>query len=119
MNKNYYIKGSNKSLITDKELRLKKIIFFSCLDLMMLTTVKPDLSGHSKRIPKIGFQDRLPLYAGQKYCRMHSAILSTFIKLPFVFKAFILSIFEWLLKTCFTLVQPHSKFLKILAIPHS
>ena len=32
----------------------------------------------------------------------HSAILLTFIKLPFVFKTFILSIFEWLLKTGFT-----------------
>ena len=29
----------------------------------------------------------------------HSAILSTFIKLQFVFKAFVLSIFEWPLKT--------------------
>ena len=29
----------------------------------------------------------------------HSAILSTFIKLPFVIKLFVLSIFEWLLKT--------------------
>ena len=51
----------------------------------------------SKR-PKIGFQDQLSLNAGQKYCRMlqgeHSAILSTFIKLPFVFKTFVLSIFE-------------------------
>ena len=41
---------------------------------------------------KIGFQDRLTLNAGQKYCRMlpleHSAILSTFIKLPFVIKIF-------------------------------
>ena len=33
-------------------------------------TVKPALSGHSKRRPKIGFQDRLLLNAGQKYCRM-------------------------------------------------
>ena len=33
-------------------------------------TVKPVLSGHSKRRPKIGFQDRLLLNAGQKYCRM-------------------------------------------------
>ena len=32
----------------------------------------------------------------------HSAILSTFIKLPFVIKIFVLSIFEWLLKTGFT-----------------
>ena len=42
----------------------------------------------SKR-PKIGFQDDNSLNAGQKYCRMlpleHSAILLTFIKLPFVF----------------------------------
>ena len=34
--------------------------------------------------------------------REHSAILSTFIKLPFVFKTYDLSIFEWLLKTHFT-----------------
>ena len=44
-------------------------------------------------------QDKLSLNAGQKYCRMlkgeHSAILSTFIKLPFVIKIFVLSIFEW------------------------
>ena len=60
-------------------------------------TVKPVLSSHSKRRPKIVFQDRLSLNAGQKYCRMlqgeRSAILSTFIKLPFFIKTFILSIF--------------------------
>ena len=60
-------------------------------------TVKPVLSGHSKR-PKIGFQDRLSLNADQKYCRIlqceHSAILSTFIKCPLVFKTFVLSIFR-------------------------
>ena len=32
----------------------------------------------------------------------HSAILSTFIKLPFVIKICVLSIFEWPLKTGFT-----------------
>ena len=32
----------------------------------------------------------------------HSAILSTFIKLPFVIYIFVLSIFEWPLKTGFT-----------------
>ena len=46
------------------------------------------------------------LNAGQKYCRMlqreHSAILSTFITLPFIIKIFVLSIFEWPLKTGFT-----------------
>ena len=39
-----------------------------------------------KKKTKFGFQDQLLLNAGQKYCRMlqreHSAILSTFIKLP-------------------------------------
>ena len=47
-----------------------------------------------KKNTKIGFQDRLSLNAGQKYCRMlqgeHSAILSTFIKLQFVIKIFVL-----------------------------
>ena len=56
--------------------------------------------------PKIGFQDQLSLNAGQKYCRMlkgeHSAILLTFIKLPFVNKIFVLSIFEWPFYTGFT-----------------
>ena len=59
-----------------------------------------------KKKTNIGFQDRLSLNAGQKYCRMlqgeHSAILSTSIKLPVVFKTFVLSIFEWPLKTGFT-----------------
>ena len=40
----------------------------------------------------MGFKDQLSLNAGQKYCRMlhgeHSAILLTFIKLPFVIKIF-------------------------------
>ena len=43
----------------------------------------------SKRL-QIGFQDQLSLNAGLKHCRMlqgeHSAILWTFIKLPFVIK---------------------------------
>ena len=69
-------------------------------------TVKPVLSSHSKRTPKIGFQDRFLLNAGQKYCRMlqgeHSAIILTFIKLPVVITTFVLSFFEWPLKTGFT-----------------
>ena len=59
----------------------------------------------SKR-PIIGFQDHVLLNAGLKYCRMlqgeHSALLSTFIKLPFVTKIFVLSIFEQPFYTCFT-----------------
>ena len=46
----------------------------------------------------IGFQGQLSLNAGQKYCRMlqweHSATLSTFIKLTFVIKIFVLSNFS-------------------------
>ena len=68
------------------------------------TCVKRPLS---KR-PKIGFQDQLSHIAGHKYCRMvqgeHSAILSTFIKLPFVIKIFVLSIFELPFYTGFTVL---------------
>ena len=35
----------------------------------------------------------------------HSAILSTFIKLPFVIKIFVLSIFEWPFYTGFTVLE--------------
>ena len=66
------------------------------------TCVKRPLS---KR-PKIGFQAQLSLNASQKYCRMlhgeHSAILLTFIMLPIIIKIFVLSIFQWLLKTGLT-----------------
>ena len=52
---------------------------------------------------EIGFQDRLSLNAGQKYLQnAHSAIFLTFINLPFVYKTFILSIFEWSLNTGFS-----------------
>ena len=69
------------------------------------TCVKRPLS----KGPKIGFQDQLWLNAGQKYCRMlqgeHSAILLTFVKLTFVIKIFVLSLFEWLFYTGFTVVS--------------
>ena len=59
-----------------------------------------------------GFQDQLSLNAGQKYCKMlqgeHSAILSTFIKLPFVIKIYVLSIFEWPFYTSFTVTGTRS-----------
>ena len=68
------------------------------------TCVKRPLSN----IPHIGSQDQLSLNADQKYCRMlqgeHSAMLSTFITLKFVNKIFVLSIFEWPLKTGFTVL---------------
>ena len=54
------------------------------------------------------FLNQLSLYAGQKYCRMlqveHSAILLTFIKLPFVFKVFVLSIIDWPFNTGITVL---------------
>ena len=51
-------------------------------------------------------QDQLSCNAGQKYCRVgeHSAKVSTFIKLPFVIKIFVLSIFERPFYTSFTLL---------------
>ena len=59
------------------------------------TCVKRPLSKRPKNV----FKGGLLLNAGQKYCRMlpleHSATLSTFIKLPFVIKTFVLSFFEW------------------------
>ena len=58
------------------------------------------------KIPKIGFQDQLSLNAGEKYYRIlqgeHSAILSIIIKLSFVIKICIVSIFEWPFYTGFT-----------------
>ena len=68
------------------------------------TCVKRPLS---KR-PKIHFPNQLLLDAGQKYCRMlqveHSAILTTFNKLPIVIRIFVLSIFEWPIYTGFTVI---------------
>ena len=83
---------------------LKALIMTTLDDKYSKTCLKRSL----KKKTKIGFQDRLSLNAGQKYCRMlqgeHSAILSTFIKLPFVIKTFVLSIFERPLKTGFTVL---------------
>ena len=41
----------------------------------------------------------------------HSAILLTFIKLSFVIKIFVFVFFEWLLKTCFTVLTTNMYFL--------
>ena len=53
-----------------------------------------------------GLNGKWQLNEGRKYCRMlpfeHSAILSTFIKLPFVIKIFVLSTLEWPFYTGFT-----------------
>ena len=74
-------------------------------------TVKTCLKRSLLKMTKIGFNDRLLLNAGQKYYRMiqgeHSVVLSTFIKLPFAIRTFVLTIFEWPLKTGFT-VSSHT-----------
>ena len=61
------------------------------------------------KIPKNGFQEQLSLNVGQKNCRMlqgeHSAILSAFIKLPFVIKIFAVFILKWPFYTGFTVFQ--------------
>ena len=58
---------------------------------------------------KIVFLHRVSLNAGQRHCRIlqgeHSAILSTFIKLPFGIYSFGLSIFKWPLKTGSTVIR--------------
>ena len=88
---------------------------FVCFPLTVLDLLIRNITKYSKtcvqrplfKRPKICFQGQLSLNAGQKYCRMlqgeHSAILLTFIKLPFVIKIFVLSIFEWPFYTGFSL----------------
>ena len=79
-----------------------------------LHTVKPDCKTATLKETKISFQDQLSLNAGQKYCRLlqgeHFAILLTFIKLPFVIKIFVLSIFEWPFYTGFTVLFTYEPF---------
>ena len=94
---------TNNRLMQVKSMIEHSAILFTCIKLprgfktFVLSTVKPVLGDHSERRPKIGFQDRLLLNAGQKYCRMlqgeHSAILLTFLKQPFAINTFLLSIF--------------------------
>ena len=83
---------------------------FSCIKVHMFTAYsKTCLKRPLSKRQKIGFQDQLSLNTDQKYWRMlqgeHSAILWTFIELQFVIKTFVLSIFEWLFYTGFTVFQ--------------
>ena len=87
---------------TDQTVHLRSLLCVFDIVKYSKTCLKRPLS---KR-PKVCFQDKLSLNAGQKYCRMlqgeHSAILPTFIKLPFIIQIFVLSILEWPLKTGFS-----------------
>ena len=68
------------------------------ISFLMIVTYysKTYVKGSLSKRPKIGFQDQFLLNAVQEYCRKfqgdHSAMLLTFIKLPFVIKIFVLSI---------------------------
>ena len=75
---------------------------FLCVYKHLAYNSKTCLRWPLKKKTKIGFQDRLSLNAGQKYCLEHSAILSTFFKLQFVLKTFVLSNFERPFQTGFT-----------------
>ena len=107
----YIVKGLHFICIVKSLASLLNYLAKSCDS---KTCVKRPLS---KR-PKIGFQDQLSLNAGQKYCRMlqeeHSAIFTTFIKLPFFIKMFVLSIFEWPFYTGFTVLPEIAYFLVVL-----
>ena len=74
---------------------------------VLLNTVKPFKNSHSKKHQKLVFKTNYCLMQVKSIaeCSKDSAILSTFIKLPFVIKIFILSSFEWPLKTGFTVYQ--------------
>ena len=76
---------------------------------------------HSKRRPKIGFKTDYHLMQVKSIAKCSKrAFCNTFnlIKLPFVLKTFVLSIFEWSLKTGFT-VQLYNQngFIRILVKP--
>ena len=61
------------------------------------------LSGHSKDDQKLVFNTDYRLMQVKSIAECsNSAILSTFIKVPFVIKIFVWSIFEWPLQTGFT-----------------
>ena len=78
-----------KNYSADKELKYSK------------TCVKQPFSKRLKLVFKTNF--RLMQVKSIAECSKHSAILSTFIKLPFVIKIFVLPIFEWPFYTGFTI----------------
>ena len=62
-----------------------------------MDTVKPVLRGHSKRRPKIGFQDQLLLNAGQKYCRMLQESILQYVRPALSYYLSLRSLFRLLL----------------------
>ena len=89
--------SKNDYISRRKELEGKKekeiVLTVVTLDICPKVAIQLNLSKTATlKKTKTGFQDQFSLNGGQKYCRMlqveHSAILSTFIKLPFVIKIF-------------------------------
>ena len=68
---------------------------------------KPVLNDHSQKDKKLVLKTKYHLMQVKSIaeCSQHSAILSTFIKLPFDIKIFVLSIFEWPLRFYCSILQ--------------
>ena len=70
-----------------------------------LITVKSVYNGRSQKDRKLVFKTNYRSMQVKSIAGKHSAILSTFIKLPFAVNIiFVLSIFEWPLTTGFTVL---------------
>ena len=74
---------------------------FPCMYMYNIRTVKPVLRGHSKEDQQSVFKTDYRLIWVKSIAEwiQETAILSTCIKLPSVFKTFVFPIFKWLLKT--------------------
>ena len=92
--------------------RIYKHYLLTCM-IMLTVTVEMLIVNYSKtclkrqlkkkkKKTKMVFKTDYRLMKVESIAEEHSAILSTFIKLPFVIKICVLSIFEWRLKTGFT-----------------
>ena len=96
-----------RAIMSPQDMQLNTINFI-LLPKIKLNMVKPVLSSNSKWRPKLSFQDRLSLNAGQKYCRMFQSFLQYFrpsLSYHLSLISDFLSIFEWLLKTGFTVTK--------------
>ena len=77
------------------------------LDLYSKTCLKRPLERRQKFLLKTDYH--LMQVKSIAECLEHSAMISTFIYLPIVFNTFVLSIFEWPLKTSLTVYENTSR----------
>ena len=82
-------------------------------EFLVTSTVKPVLSGHSKRRPKIGFQNGLLLNAGQKYCRMLSWSILQYFQPSLSYHLSLIPLFCLFLSGCLRQVLLYSKVFNI------